>query len=118
MKKLFPLLVCFFSSCGKPDEIAPVITVDSPTQNQSFAVGQTITIKANVTDNEGIHMVHVIVIDNSGGHWVHSEDHPDSKSFAINKTFMPAAGKIYTIHIDANDHNENTATSELTVSAN
>ena len=118
MKKLFPVFLCFFCSCGKSDEIAPTITVDSPTQNQVFVAGQTITIKANVSDNEGIHMVHVIVTDNTGGHWVHSEDHPDSKSFAINKTFVASPAKTYTLQIDASDHDENAATSELTVSAN
>jgi hypothetical protein len=98
--------------------LLPLLLLILLPKNQVFTPGQTITIKGNVSDNEGIHMVHVIVSDNTGGHWVHSEDHPDSKSFAINKTFVASPGKTYTIHIDASDHNENTITSELTVSAN
>lgn len=108
----------FAIGCGKPDEIAPTITLDAPGENQVFIAGQTVTIKARVTDNEAIHMVHVIVTDNTGGHWVHSEDHPDARSFDVNKSFEASAGKIYTVHIDAADHNENSAKKEVTVSAN
>jgi hypothetical protein len=118
MKKFIPLLSLIFFSCGKSDDLAPVITITTPTENQVFTAGQTVIIKATVTDNEGIHMVHVIVTDATGGHWVHSEDHTDSKSFDINKSFISQAGKIYTLHIDATDHNENNTIKEFTVSAN
>ena len=110
-------MVCT-TGCSKYDEVAPVISIILPNENQVFSVGQTVTIKATVSDNEGLHMVHVIVTDNTGGHWVHSEDHWDGKNFDINKTFTATVGKIYTIHIDATDHNENTTTREMTVSAN
>ena len=63
-------------------------------------------------------MVHTIVVDNTGGHWVHSEEHVEGKTFTINKTFIATAGKTYTIDIDAVDHNENLTKEELTVSAN
>jgi short-subunit dehydrogenase len=118
MKRLATFIVLFITDCTKKDEVAPVITIQSPVENQVFSAGQTITIKATVTDNESLHMVHVIAIDNTGGHWVHSEDHVDGKSFEIVKTFVTNAGKNYTISIDATDHDENTATKQINVSSN
>jgi hypothetical protein len=117
--KILPVLVLVFVfGCKKHDEIAPEISVTSPQQNQVFSSGQTVTIKATITDNEGLHMIHVIAVDNTGGHWVHSEDHVDGKTFQVNKSFVTNPGKTYTITIDATDHNENAATKEIIVSAN
>lgn len=119
MKIVTPILLLFFVfGCKKSDVLPPEIVVISPQQNQAFSSGQVVTIKATVSDNDGLHMVHVIAIDNTGGHWVHSEDHVDGKSFAVNKTFTTVPGKIYTITIEATDHDENTATKEITVSSN
>lgn len=118
MKSLWLLVLIFTQACSKPDEIAPSITIVSPEINQVFAAGQTITIKAAITDNQGIHMVHTIVTDDDGGHWVHSEDHTDAKTFDVNKTFTAISGKSYTIHVDATDHNENHTQKEITVSCN
>jgi hypothetical protein len=118
MGRFIFLAIFFLVGCSKPDEVAPTVSIISPTENQVFPVGETVVVKATASDNEGLHMIHVIVTDNTGGHWVHSEDHVDGKNFDINKTFTTTAGKIYTIHIDATDHNENTTTKEMTVSAN
>jgi hypothetical protein len=119
MRIIAPVLILFFAfGCKKADEVAPEIVVSSPQQNQVFASGQTVTIKATISDNVGLHMVHVIAVDNSGGHWVHSEDHVDGKSFEVNKTFITNPGKTYTITIDAADHDDNTATKEIIVSSN
>jgi len=119
MIKLIPtLFFVFVFGCKKADMTPPEIVVSSPQQNQIFSSGQTVTIKATVTDNEGLHMVHVIAVDNTGGHWVHSEDHVDGKKFEINKTFITNPGKTYTITIDATDHDDNTATKEIMVSSN
>lgn len=118
MKRLSVVFLVFIFACSKPDEIAPVISITSPEQNQVFFAGQIITVKATITDNNSIHMVHTIVTDNSGGHWVHSEEHTDGKNFEVNKTFTAISGKTYTIHIDATDHNQNITEKEMTVSAN
>jgi len=112
---LFLLLV---SGCKKSDILPPEIIVVSPQQHEVFSSGQAITIKATISDNEGLHMIHVVAVDNSGGHWVHSEDHVDGKNFTVNKTFTTVPGKIYTITIEARDHDDNTASKEITVSSN
>lgn len=120
MKKVFTiLLLSFLLGCKKSDETAPSITVLSPNQGQVFTGGQTVAIKASVSDNNELHMVHVTVLDNTtNGHLVHTEQHPDAKSFDVNESFVPQAGRSYTIEIEASDHDENTTKKELTVSAN
>ena len=118
MKRLTPLILFVITACSKKDEVAPTISITSPLENQVFTAGQTITIRATVTDNESLHMVHVIAVDNTGGHWVHSEDHIDGKSFDVVKTFVANAGKNYTISIDATDHDDNIATKEISISSN
>jgi len=118
MQRFATLILFFATACGKKDEISPEISIISPIENQVFSAGQTITIKASVSDNEGVHTIHVIAVDNAGGHWVHSEEHVDGKTFEIIRTFVANAGKKYTISIDATDHNENTATQDVTVSSN
>ena len=120
MKRFLPFAIgILLLSCGKSDELAPVITVDTPGDNQVFSGGQTVNVKATITDNEGIHMVHLTVLDNTtGGHLVHFEEHYDGKSYELNKSFTVQAGRSYSIEIGSHDHADNAATKELTVSAN
>ena len=72
MKKLLPLfLVIAFAGCGKSDDLSPVITLISPTDHQTFTATQMVNVKATITDNEGIHMLHLTVLDNTtNGHLV------------------------------------------------
>jgi hypothetical protein len=120
MKKFVPIAcLCLLLGCGKSDDIAPVITLTTPAENQVFTGGQTVTVKATITDNEGIHMVHFSVTDlSTGGHAAHLEEHLDSKSYSLNQAFATAAGRSYKIEIEAVDHNDNVTSKELTVSAN
>jgi hypothetical protein len=119
MKTAIPVLfLIFVFGCKKSDVVPPEIVVISPQQNQTYSSGQTVIIKATITDNDGLHMVHVIATDNTGGHWVHSEDHVDGKSFQVNKTFVTNPGNTYIIIIEATDHDDNTASKEIIVSSN
>ena len=121
MKRFYPLLalMAILFSCGKQDEIDPVIELISPTENQTYSGGSTIQVKATITDNEGIHMVHLTVIDlSTQGHMVHFEEHFDGKTYELNKSFPTITGRQYQIHIDAADHDDNVAVKECTVNTN
>src|SRR5689334_12479439 len=109
MKRFLSLVVLFvFCGCGKSDDVLPVITLLSPTDNQVFTGGQTVNVQATLTDNEGIHMAHLSVLDNStGGHLVHFEEHFDGKIYHLNQSFVPVTGRSYHIEIEATDHNDN-----------
>lgn len=119
MKRTVPILfLIFVFGCGKADVAPPEIVVISPQQNQAFPSGETVSIEATITDAEGLHTVHVIAIDNTGGHWVHSEHHVDGNSFQVNKTFVTTPGKTYTISIEATDHSDNSALKEIIIFSN
>jgi ABC-type phosphate/phosphonate transport system substrate-binding protein len=119
MKKLAVVLIAFaFAACGKSDETAPVVSVITPTDNQVFANGATVNVKADISDETGIHMVHLIVVDNNGLHIDHFEEHLDGKTYTLNRSFTAQSGKSYTITVDATDHGDNTTTKNLHVSAN
>ena len=119
MLKNFPLLaLLLLAGCKKSDTTAPVITITSPDNNQVFAGGETVMLKATITDDQSIHMVHVTVLDNfTAGHVVHSEEHTDSKSYEVVESFLAIAGRSYTIDVEATDHGDNITTKQLTVSA-
>lgn len=120
MKQLLVLLALAIAvaSCSKEDNEKPVITVSTPTDNQAFAAGQSVNVKAEVTDNNELHGVHIMVTDAVGGHLLHEENHIDVKTYSLNKTFTVAAGGQYRIEIGADDHAGNTATVVLNVTGN
>lgn len=119
MKKYLPLLaLILFAGCKKSDNTAPVVNIISPTDGLVAASGQTITVKADISDETGLHMVHCIVTDNTGGHYIHLEEHLDAKSYSLNKTFVVQAGKVYTIEVSATDHGDNLTDKILTVTGN
>src|SRR5690349_8402398 len=109
MKRLLPLsLFAILLACGKKDDVAPVIELTMPMANQTFTGGTTVQIKATITDNESIHMVHCTVTDaTTGGHMLHFEEHYDGNTFNLNQSFPTVAGRQYQIHIDATDHDDN-----------
>ena len=118
MKIYVALLLLVVTGCKK-DELAPVISVTSPGNNQQFSGGQTVNIVAAISDNDGLHMIHAAVTDNTtGGHLVHFEDHYDGRNYQLNQAFIPQAGRSYLIEIEATDHSGNAARQHLTVSAN
>jgi hypothetical protein len=120
MLKFFCVVALLMSlGCKKSDTLSPVITVMSPNENQVFAGGTTVMVRATITDDHSIHMVHVSVVDKlTDGHVVHFEQHTDSKSYEVNQSFLAIAGRSYAIEIEAADHGDNTSKKELTISAN
>ena len=110
------LAIC---SCQKMDESAPVISIISPMANQVLPGNQPITVKASIKDENGLHMVHIMVIDNSNnGHVLHTEEHVDSRSYDLNNTFSPQPGRSYTIEVGAHDHADNEARKIIVVTTN
>src|SRR4029078_11701763 len=117
-KLLLPLMILAFSGCGKSDELAPEIVVISPANNQVFQGGQTVSVKAEISDNEGIHMIHAICMDNFGGHLLHFEEHLDGKTYSLNQSFTTLPGRTYTLEIEATDHADNVTRKVIVVTTN
>ena len=110
------LLAAVLGSCTKSDTTAPAIQLESPSDNENFPGGQMVRIRAHITDNESIHMVHVTVMDETtNGHLLHLEEHTDGRSYQLNQQFMAEAGSIYSIEISAEDHDQNASTKKIRV---
>jgi hypothetical protein len=121
MKKFLPLILLplLLSACKKADTLAPAITLIAPSDNQVLSAGTSYTVRAQISDNSSIHMVHLMVMDEvSFEHLVLFEEHIDSKHYDLNKSFTPVSGHGYLIHIEAEDHDENSSSKDLTVTTN
>jgi hypothetical protein len=113
------LLILILAGCGKDDVTAPVISLESPTDHATIAAGMPLVTKGTITDDEGIHMVHLLVTDlSNSGHVVHNEEHTDGKTYNLFNSFTSQPGRSYHIHIDATDHANNITNKDLTVTIN
>jgi hypothetical protein len=120
MKTLFFAItaIVLFARCKKDSGNAqgPVITLVSPTNHQQFTAGQTVSIIGNVSEDDGLHEVHLHVRNKStGADLLNIEEHPDTKSLDISKTFTVQASVTYSIELEATDHSGNETKIEIEV---
>jgi hypothetical protein len=124
MKKVFvlALVVMSVAACKKgnaPDTLTPVINVSSPAVNQQFGAGSNVNILASIFDNRELHLVHLFVTNKSSGVDVlHVEEHPDTRSFELNKSFTTGAFTTYSVLIEAEDHAGNRSQVAFEVKSN
>lgn len=112
---LFGMLLCL-ASCGKGDRVPPEIMITLPTENQLFKGGQTVNLRANITDNFGIQSIHITVKDNStGSNIIDMDEYPYENAYNLNKTFQVDSVRSYSISIDVTDNNENSTKKGLTI---
>jgi len=112
---LFSLLL-FSCSKNNGDTQKPVVILNTPTGDQQFNAGDIVHITGSVTDNDEIHMVHVIVTDLTHDTEVHHlMYHADEKSYNFDETFTIQAATTYKIHVEADDHVGNTTIIEIQV---
>ncbi len=86
----------------------PVTEIITPLPSQVFTGNQPISIRAKFSDETGLHMVHIMVLDQgNNGHILHTEQHVDTRSFEINTSFIPQPGRSYLVEAGAKDHAHN-----------
>ena len=102
-----------FSSCNSDDieVLGPVITLTTPTDQQDFAIGDTIFIQGDITDNEGLHELMVMVYQEESGNTIldYTPTVHDMASFHID-TFVVPTDTVhvhYHLKIEAWDHDNN-----------
>ena len=123
MKQLFlcSLACILLISCSKKnedDKEAPVVTITSPTNNQTLPAGE-IHIKGTITDNAYINQVHIEISNlNTGVEYLHVHTHPTSKTYAFDQTFTVQQGIAYKIRVIAEDPSTNTSSGQVEVSCN
>ena len=106
----------FFAGCKKDSGEPPVISITTPADHQTFQGGQIVTINATIIDHDEVHHVHLYVRNKgTSGEILHVEEHPDTKTFSLSKTFTAQAGITYQIEIQADNHAGNTADVKIEV---
>jgi len=123
MKKLL-LLYPFFilAACSKKadkDTDAPILTLNTPTNNQVYPSGQNIMISGSASDNRFINQIHVVITNPANGtEYLHVHIHPNSNSFTFNQPYTPQAGVNYKIEVIVDDPSSNSTTKSVQVSCN
>ncbi len=122
--------ILFFSSflilsaCKKDhgeatDTEPPVIKMAAPTNNQSFAVGQTVSISGRITDDTKIGEVHLEITNKTSGAFItHEHFVPDSAGYSLARTFTIPSTAVYEIKVEADDTKGNTSQVQIAISAN
>ncbi len=116
----FPVLIfiaILLAACSKPDEMEPQVEIITPVSAQVLPGNQPISLKVKFKDETGLHMVHIMVLDQlNNGHLIHSEQHVDTREFSINTSFIPQPGRSYLVEAGAEDHAHNMGMRQVIVS--
>jgi len=114
---LFLCLLLTFASCSKETN-RPQMRIISPLNNQVFSSGETVAVRGTISDDTGIHDLHMTITNTSTGtQLMHLNEHLDTQLYTLDESFVAQAGNSYTIKIEADDHDSNTTGIELVVSA-
>jgi hypothetical protein len=109
-------------ACSKgsdKDNDAPVLTLNTPVNNQVYTSGQSIMISGQAADNKFINQIHVVITNlSTGTEYLHVHIHPNSSSFTFNQPYTPQAGIAYKIEVIADDASTNSTTKSVQVSCN
>jgi hypothetical protein len=116
---LFILAACSKSSGRDKDYDAPVLTLNTPVDNQTYTSGQSIMISGLATDNKYIKEIHIVITNlATGTEYLHVHIHPNSSSFNFNQSYTAEAGIDYKIEIIVDDASTNSTAKSVEVSCN
>jgi hypothetical protein len=125
MKSLFvPYFLFVLTACSKDPAVEkdydpPVLTLNTPTNNQVYTAGQNIMITGQVTDNKFIKEIHVVITNlGSGFEYQHVHIQPNATSFNFNQSYTAQAGIIYKIDVIADDASANASAKSVQVFCN
>ena len=114
-------LTISITSCKTEDTDTnpPVITLTTPVSEQDYAIGDTIFIQGDVTDNEALHELMIMLHKQETGEVVmhYTPVVHDMESFHIDTFFVPtdAVHIHYHLKVEAWDHDNNKAELEYTL---
>lgn len=118
------LLVCFLTlnilltACNEDtnngqDEEAPIISISSPTTTDTYVSGDTLQIKALITDNDQLHDMGATLTRTHNNEtvevWTYS-NHSHANTYDMSETYVievPGMHNDFELTIWADDHNGN-----------
>jgi hypothetical protein len=119
---LFIILIaaaCSKDTGGSNDNEAPAVTISSPTPNQQFSSGQTVSISGQLSDNQKISEVHVHISNvQTGALLIDIHRYPAAASYTLAESFQAQAGISYKIQVIAKDNSANEGRATVEISTN
>lgn len=118
------LLFCILTSCsknesGNNDATPPDISISSPSQDQVFTAGTSVSIAGTITDKQKVYLVHTHISDNTTGTLlIDIHRYPEASTYTLAESFAVAAGKEYRIQVVARDNAANESSATRIVRAN
>lgn len=110
---------CSKKSSAENDNELPIITINTPSDNQVFSSGQNIVISGTITDNKYIAEVHIHVSNiNTASLLMDVHLYPAGNSMNFNQSITAVAGINYKIQVIAKDKAVNQANASVNVSCN
>jgi hypothetical protein len=126
MKKVPFLLIIvfvFLLSCSKgaynDDNLAPVVSITNPVNNQQFNNGDNIRIMGSIADDKHLAEVHLHVYNiGTGAKLLDEHIYPSGLTASVDRTIVASAGIDYKIEIIAKDLALNEGRTWIEVSCN
>jgi hypothetical protein len=116
---LLLLIACSKGSGGEKDDEAPVVTLQSPVNNEVFTGSQSITVSGTVTDNKYIKEIHIEITNLlTAAEYLHVHIHPAAKSFDFSQAFTVQPGISYKIRVIADDASSHSTVKSAEISCN
>jgi hypothetical protein len=116
---LFMLLACSKGSGKDKDYDAPVLTLNTPVNNQVYTSGQNIMISGQATDNKFINQIHIVITNlATGTEYLHIHIHPNGSAINFNESYTAQAGISYKIEVIVDDASTNSTAKSVQVSCN
>lgn len=110
--------ITLISSC-RHKNAAPVVTLDEPADAEIFAVGDTVHVEGDLTDDESLHEASILLFRTGVDSplveypYVH-----DLKSYHFHHHVPVTNAGTYKVQVTAEDHDGEMATKTVTVTVN
>jgi glutamine cyclotransferase len=125
MKTIITSICCLYlSACGdknksEQDTRPPLITITTPTNNQSFTNGQSIRMTGTITDDQYVAESHIHVTNKTTGELLMDVHlYPGASSASFDQSITASAGKTYKITVTALDKQVNEGRTSVEVTCN
>ncbi len=104
------------------DTTAPGVTIYTPSDNQSFVSGNTISVTGKVTDDFGLYRGTIKVVNDATGFALINQPYDihgiTSYNFSIGASTTVTSATNYTVTVSFEDHGYNTTTKSVKIKMN
>jgi hypothetical protein len=107
---------------GILDTIAPVLVVNTPTENQEFISGNSIAVSGNISDDLGLYQGSIRITNDATGAVLKEQLYEVHYilSYNFNVPYTPTVSAVsnYTVTVSFMDHGFNVATKSVKIKVN